>query len=671
MKRSAYAFFFWLLFSGILLPNLAAITIKVAPGGNDAADGLSQPLRSVAVALNKARMARQQQPNQTIFIELADGRYELSEVLRLGPEDSGVSAEHRLIIAAAPGARPVLTGGRKITGWTRDQQNPQLWHAAIPEVKEGKWYFRQLFVDGVRQQRARTPNQGFYRIQGESPQDKPVRLRFAENEIRKEWAGSGDVEVVALLAWADLRMQIREVDQATRIAILSGDPRPSNKEANARYYIENTADALDSPGEWYLDRQTGKLSFWAESEKDLTKTEVIAPFLPDLLHIIGTPTHPVRYVTLQGLTFQHTDWELPSNGYADTQAAIGINGDVRFEYVTDSRVIECNFSHLGGYALELGRGVQNVQVVGNEMTDLAAGGIRIGETTPPTTSADQNHSHLISDNHLHQAGLVYPAAVGVLLLQSGTNRIAHNHIHHLFYTAVSLGWTWGYRESPCRQNIVEWNHLHHIGQGMLSDMGAVYTLGVQRGTVIRHNLIHDVSASNYGGWGLYTDEGSTGILLENNIVYNCKHAGFHQHYGRENVIRNNLFAFNQEFQLMRTRAEPHISFFFTNNIVYFDSGRLLGSNWSNDNYRMDHNLYYDSRDPDGKNMLFAGLPFDQWQQRGHDRHSLIQDPLFLDPATRNFALKSNSPAFKLGFQPLPQKGFGVRPRAERAKLYSP
>ena len=115
-------------------------------------------------------------------------------------------------------------------------------------------------------------------------------------------------------------------------------------------------------------------------------------------------------------------------------------------------------------------------------------------------------------------------------------------------------------------------------------MGGIYTLGIQPGTRIRNNLIHDIATFTYGGWGIYPDEGSSDILIENNIVYHCKSAGFHQHYGRENVVRNNIFAFNRENQLMRTRAEPHISFTFERNIVYFDQGRLLGGNWTGDQF---------------------------------------------------------------------------------------
>ena len=65
-------------------------------------------------------------------------------------------------------------------------------------------------------------------------------------------------------------------------------------------------------------------------------------------------------------------------------------------------------------------------------------------------------------------------------------------------------------------------------------------LGVQPGTVLRGNLIHDIEKSNYGGWAIYPDEGSAHLLIENNVCYRTNGEIFHQHYGRENVIRNNI-----------------------------------------------------------------------------------------------------------------------------------
>jgi parallel beta-helix repeat protein len=657
-----------------------SFTLYVAPNGSDQwsggraapeAAGKDGPLATLPAALHAARLARQQPAavQDGITILLRGGAYQLAEPVMLRPQDSGASPQQPLTIAAFPGERPVLSGGRRITGWTQVAGQPGLWQTEVPAVREGRWYFRQLFIDGQRKVRARTPNQGYFRIQGESPQDKPVKLKFKPGDIKKEWADDGDVEVVGFLAWGDLRMQIRAVDEAAHVATLSGEPRPSNKEANAQYFVENAPDALDQPGEWYLERKSGRLTYWAQAGEDLRRAEVIAPMLGDLLIMDGDfdAKQPVRHMVLRGLTFAYTDYTLGEQGYADTQAAILVRGNVRAEGAQDCLIEDCLFTHLAGYALELGRGCRRIQVIGNEMADLGAGGVRLGEAAIRADPFEQSHGQVVTDNHIHHGGVIYAPAVGVFILQSGGNRVAHNHIHHLYYTAISVGWNWGYRETPCRDNIIEYNHLHDLGQFLLSDMGAVYTLGIQKGTVIRNNLIHDVNAFTYGGWGLYTDEGSSEIVLENNVVFRCKSAGFHQHYGRDNLLRNNIFAFNRENQLMRSRDEPHLSFCFTNNIVYFDSGQLLGSTWANDNYAMEANVYFDTRaaglaDP----KMFAGLTLAAWRQRKHDLHSVIADPLFVDPTNLNFRLKPESPALKLGFKPIDLSQVGIRPKARRS-----
>ena len=153
-------------------------------------------------------------------------------------------------------------------------------------------------------------------------------------------------------------------------------------------------------------------------------------------------------------------------------------------------------------------------------------------------------------------------------MHTAGNSIAHNRIHHGRYTGISLGWVWGYQRSVCRDNIVEFNHIHDIGQGLLSDMGGICTLGIAPGTVIRNNLIHDVDANQYGGWGIYHDEGSSHMLVENNIVYKTKFGPFNIHFAKEVVVRNNIFALGRLEQLSRGKAEPHKSVFFENNIVY-------------------------------------------------------------------------------------------------------
>ncbi len=655
-----------------------SLTLFVAPNGNDEWSGrfaapnragTDGPVASLAAALQFARQARAtSQAADPVTVLLRGGTYSVRAPLILRTDDSGASAGKPLIIAAYQRERPVLSGGRRIAGWKRAAANPNQWQAEIQEVRDGAWYFRQLFVNGERKIRARTPNEGFFTADGAYVQDNPVKFKFHDKEIQPAWAKSG-AELIALHKWIDIRQPIRDVDGPTRLVTLAGIIRPHTKEPDARYFIENAADALDQPGEWYLDRPSGVVTYLARPGEDLTQAEVIAPQLTsELIHFEGdfVGRKPVRNIVLRGLTFAHTDWTLDADGYADNQAAAQIRGDVLAEGAIDCVIEGCTFTHLGGYALELGRGCKDWKVFGNEFSDIGAGGIRIGETAKRPDPFEQNSGHVVTDNHLRQLGRVYAPAVGIIIFQSGQNRVAHNHIHDLYYTAVSVGWNWGYQETPCRDNRIEFNHLHDIGQGILSDMGAVYTLGVQKGTVVRNNLIHDVNAHSYGGWGLYTDEGSTEIVLEDNVVYRCKSATFHQHYGRDNVLRNNILALATENQLMRTREEAHNSFTFERNIVYFDSGNLLGSNWSNDRFTMDHNLYWDARPgASAASVRFKDATFAEWQKRGHDAHSLLTEPLFVAPHKFDFRLKRNSPALALGFKPIDLGEVGVRKKYKK------
>ena len=646
-----------------LAMNAASLTLHVAPTGKDTASGAAgAPFASLSRALEAARTRRTAGDNISIFLHA--GTFTLKEPLKLSPADS------RTTLAAFGNDRPIISGGRRITGWSRrDGAHDNLWQAQVADVRNGKWYFRQLFINGQRAIRARTPNEGsYFHMAGERFSDKPARFRFKPGDIKPEWAGDPDLEVIGLEKWTVFREHIAAVLTESNVVQLSGNAANHTHESGAQYYIENTRDALDAPGEWFLDRKTGVVSYFARPAEDLSRAEVIAPVLEDLVLLEGDAAaqRPIENITLRGLTFSHTDWTLPTDGYVDTQAAVGKRGTVRVEFARNIAVEDCIFNHLANYAVEFGRGAQNCRAVGNEMTDLGAGGVRLGETAVRTNDFDASHHHLITDNHIHNAGVVFPPAVGVLILQSAHNRVAHNHIHDLFYTAVSVGWTWGYRNSPCHHNVIEYNHMHDLGKFLLSDMGAVYTLGPQPGSVVRNNLIHDVNAFTYGGWGLYTDEGSSGIVLENNIVYRCKSAGFHQHYGKENVIRNNVFAFNKENQLMRSREEEHISFYFTNNIVLFDSGNLLGSTWKNDRFVIDNNFYWDTRiGTNVAKMKFASATLDQWRARGHDTNSVIADPLFRDAAKNDFTLRLDSPPLRRGFQSINLSSVGVRPPASR------
>jgi hypothetical protein len=652
--------------------NARAEAIYVAPNGNDAWTGRLDrpaagtqdgPLATISRALAAARSARSNGA-VGVSIEVRAGVYELRDPLVVKPEDSGPDAAHPLVIEAFPGEKPVVSGGRRISGWRSSRSNRDLWEADVPEAAGGKWVFRELFVNGKRAQRARTPRSGFYRVDGESPNGHPARFHFKPGDIRPEWALDSGVEVVMLLSWAELRMQIRGVDESNRIATLSGVASQSNREKNARYYIENAPAGVDAPGEWRLDSKTGRVTYWALPGENPNEADVRAPILTEIIRFEGDMKNriPVGNVIVRGLEFAESNWTLGEKGDADPQAAVEIHGAFRADGAVNCAIEKCVFARLGGYALDFGRACQGVKIARNEIYDVGAGGIRLGE--PEERSGfDATSGNIIEDNVIHAIGRVYPAGVGVIVFQSSDNRILHNDIHDTYYTAISVGWHWGYGDPGCRSNIIDGNHLYNIGQGMLSDMGGVYTLGPQPGAILRGNLIHDVNCAVYGGWGIYPDEGSTGLLIENNIVARASSAGFHQHYGKENVVRNNIFAFGRDYQLMRTRAEDHLSFIFESNIIYYDSGGLFGGNWSGDAARvaMTKNLYFDTRLATGANtMKFDSGELSQWQARGRDVDSLVADPMFVNAAKMDFRLRPGSPATRLGFKPIDLLDVGPR-----------
>jgi parallel beta-helix repeat protein len=650
------------------IPHPKGKVFYVSGAGNDAWSGkLSEPnsaktdgpFATLARARDAIRSMQAGKPlNKPVTVYVRGGVYTLSAPLVFLPEDSG-TAKCPITYAAYPGEKVVLSGGRRITGWKNvgaggagpGPNAIRPYTVEVPGVKEGEWYFHQLFVDGQRRPRVRSPSAGFYHADGQFLAGNPARFKFHPGDIHAAWVEQGDVEVVGLEKWAEFRMPLKAVDMATNTATLSTERQEFGDDKDARYWVENAADALNAPGEWFLDRRTGTLSYLAPPGEDVSRAEFVAPFLPQLIRLEGKErtSEFVHDLILRGLTFAHTDWSLPPKGYVDIQAAYDIPAAVELRRARHCRIERCTFVHLGQYALEIWKGSKGNEVIGNEMTDLGGGGVKVGGSFLPPGEENATSGIVVSENHIHDIGVVYPAAVGVWIGQSNGNTVAHNEIADTYYTAISLGWTWGYGPSAAHDNRIEFNNLYNIGRGLLSDMGCIYSLGIQPGTVERNNLCHDVTRYAYGGWGIYTDEGSSQITIENNVVYHTQDAGFHQHYGRENIVRNNIFALGREAQLQRSRKQPHLSFTFEHNIVYWKEGQLLRGPWDDDQFHLDYNLYWQAG---GQPIQFGKESLAEWQKHGQDVHSLVADPLFVDPEHGDFTLKPGSPAAKIGFQPI-------------------
>lgn len=654
------------------------VILHITQTGSTKPDGsIKNPFKSIAEAQKKIRTFISSKTRGSIKVVIHEGIYELNEPLLFTYEDSG-NENLSISYEAGKGERPVISGACKIKP---TQLNNRIWTLNIPQFKNELF---DIYINEHRATKARTPNEGFFCLDSikESIAEKNNEQKTANQHLffpkkayisLKELSPDelSNVRFNAFFKWDNMIRFLTKKGDGDGEYITKGEKmKPWNPlEKQTRFYLENYPAALDTIGEWYLDKQILRY-IPSQTEKKLTTT-IALPKLDKLLIIEGDIQNNklIENITFKGLRFLYSNYTLHQEGFEPAQSASSVDAALMINGANKIKFEQCEIAHTGQYGIWFKKGCSNCTTVHCYIHDLGAGGIRIGETTIPKDERQLTHNITIENCIIHSGGYNFPSAVGVWIGQSGNNIIRHNDIGDFRYTGVSVGWIWGYAYSPAKNNKIIYNHIHHIGWALLSDMAGVYTLGQSEGTEVSNNVINDIYAYSYGGWGLYTDEGSSFIKMEKNLVLNTKTGGFHQHYGKENIIRNNVIAFADNYQLQCTRVEPHLSFTFEHNIVVGKEGVLLQGPWFNINIKMDRNCYWFENDIP---FNFNGKSITEWIEAGRDGSCLIESPGIIDEKNQTFKLKAEltkAIGFKI-FNPTEAGVYGSIEWIQKSKLSS-
>ncbi len=551
------------------------------------AEGARGPLSSIEDALERARVLLDRGLRSRVTIWLMDGVYRQKAPICIGPGQDGA-----ITLAAYPGSAPVISGAVPMTGWRKGvlPDGREAWVADVQDHLDQYGEFHSVFVNGKCAARPRWPRSGKLRIQGNSQGEIPEDMRASGGRIfvRTEDLDGVDTlegaEMIVHHFWVEERIPVREFDEKTGEIRFERMPvfrlTRSFESEWAEYVLENVFEGI-SPGEWYLEKAAGRLWYMPHPEQRMDRMSIEIPVCEQLLRVRGIPEEGtyVRGLEFKGITFAFTGWHQPEEpgrydpygsrdasafrdpvnmevlqemrkdragalkGTALSQSDRSLPGVLHFFGAEHCRLEGCTIKETGYHGVEFAPGCRGIKVEGCHLHDLGGGGVYIWGDSSPVKGREETRQIRVTDCHIHSVGHIFTAGCGVLVAHANRVTIAHNEIHDICYSGLSLGWCWQFEDTQGQENLIEYNHIYDVGvreRGGLSDMGLIYTLGIQPGTVIRRNWLHGVRAADYGATGIYLDGKSCGMVIEENVVHDCQHQAVHLNGGQANTFRNNL-----------------------------------------------------------------------------------------------------------------------------------
>ncbi len=573
------------------------VTLHVAADGNDSNQGTQDsPFASLIAAKNHVRQLIAAGLNTDVRVVVHSGTYFLDESLVFSYQDAP-SPKYSIAYSAAANEVVIVSGGIPISKWERDRVGR--WVADLPRELPAPETIRQLFYADETLHRARTPNEGYFRVTA-AGEDHRTSFQFDPNQ----WQPSGSMvgaEIALLHDWSMSRILISERDAtshtvklANRVGAQHDFFRIDGFEANPRFFVENARELLDAKGEFFCELETRKVFANFDDNEPPKSNQVIVPRLQELIRIEGTPENPVSGLRFEGLQFRHTLCAIPSTGYAGIQASFfetrrtPENAASQSDPTTESghsrvaaaitstnaencKIFNCHLSQIGGGAIYLDRQTDHFEINACTINDVGGCGIMIGETVtrPKIESRDEScHHNSVDGCTIKRCGQILFGSVGIWIGIANNTTIKNCNVSELPYSGVSVGWRWDDQPSGCFGNQIRDNEIDHVMQ-ILSDGAGIYTLGRQSGTALTGNRIHNIpiNAGRAESNGIFMDEGSTEILVEGNTIFQTARSPIRFHKAGRNEIRENRLLLLPGIEPFTFNSTPQEVIVFTKNDI--------------------------------------------------------------------------------------------------------
>ena len=427
--------------------------------------------------------------------------------------------------------------------------------------------------------------------------------------------------------WATQTVPLASVDTARNV-ITSGHPSNYGVNAGARYYVFNLLEEIDSSGEYFIDRKTGKMYF----------------YMPDNLNEDAKISVTIKNTYLIDIT-NASNIEIDSLNITGTRGR-GIN-------VTNGKNITVKNCEISNVA-DMGIGADGTNIlIDNCYIHDVNGGIYLGGgTLSDLTPSNNIVSNCIIEN-FSRISKTYTRAIN---LSGVGNTATHNEISDGEHMAIGFSGV---------NNVISYNEVYDVCKEV-DDAGAIYVgrTWVDRGNMIINNYIHDLRPSVMSDntvAGIFLDDHYAGAYIEGNVFANITGDGVRGNGGREHTILNNVFV-NCSLRGTYMKDVPPTKDFSTQ-LAILEASNYKNEVWQKEFpelYNILNNSYNFSVDHIYKNNLAvncgeAGYIYGEhstmYAKEISGNYTTDEDPGFKDMANNNYAITAEALASKIpGFK---------------------